>query len=320
MTWLPQFMYPGPLYVMAAMLAGLALDFAYPYHSGLALALHPVHTSYVMSQRLYRPRGSRLRGAAIWAITMGVHLAAYGALLYAAWLVSPWLWVAAASLVFKLSASLRLLLDTVRDVGESLARGDLGAARAACQGIVRRDLRGEDAGHVASAAVESLAESLVDGFASPLFWLLLLGPLGALAQRVANTLDGSLGFLDEEHRDVGFVSAWADTVINYVPARLTALLISLASAVLGPGRVARSLRAWAACHSATQSRNAGHPISSMAGALGVSLEKRGHYTVCPGMPLPTHAEVLDSVKVAAAASAIAVGGAAAVLALLAALA
>ncbi len=299
------FLCPGPEYEVAALLLAILWDYLYPYHSGFMLSIHPVHVSYVLALKMYRPRSSRARGLGIWLLVMSVNLTCYGALLYAAYVVSPVVWVLAASYIVKVSASLRLLLDEVYAVARSLARGDLAGARQHAQGLVRRPLDREDEGHVASAAIESLAESLNDGFISPLFWLLLLGPLGALSQRVANTLDGALGFKDPDHADVGWASAWADTLINYVPARLTAALIVLASG--RPASMARSLRSWLRCRGLTESRNAGHPMSAMAGALGVTLEKRGHYRLCSCFGrMPDSGDVAKAVNVAAAASIIGV--------------
>ncbi len=293
---LPPFIYPGPTYMLDALAIAIVLDIVYPYHSGLALRVHPVHTAYVMSQKLYKPYSSRARGVGIWLLVMTSHLALYGALLYLAWLVSPYAWVAVAGYVLKTSTSLRLLLNTVDEGGRLLRSGDIRGARNVIQGIVRRDLSSEDVPHVASAAIESLAESLVDGFTSPLFWYALLGPLGALAQRVANTLDGSLGFLDPPYRHVGLASAMADTIMNYVPARLTALLIAV-SARAGNGNTMASLSAWSLCRHMTRSRNAGSPMSAMAGALGVRLEKRGEYALCTWFKWPDGHDVAKGLRI-----------------------
>ena len=303
MSLLPRFLYPGPEYVLAATAFAFLLDAAYPFHRGIMLTIHPVHTSFVMANRLYRPRGSAARGVAIWVAVMAVHLSAYCLVLYLAWLAGPLAWVIAAGYVIKTSASLRLLVDTVDGVGRALRSGRLGDARELAQGLVRRDLSREDAGHIASAAVESLAESLVDGFASPLLWLSALGPLGALAQRIANTLDGALGYRDPDHVRVGFASAVADTVMNYVPARLTALLIAVSSP-LGGGSIRRSIKSWAECAGLTESRNAGHPMSAIAGALGVVLEKRGSYALCPNFGrLPDARDVEAAVRISMVAAA-----------------
>ncbi len=285
--WLPNFILPrNPAYVLAALALGMVLDYAYPYHTGIALKIHPVHTAYFMAKALGRPGSSRLRGAAVWAAVMATHLTTYGVALYLAWAVSSLAWVLVAAYVLKVSASLKLLLDTVEGVARAAARGDWRTARLLTQGIVRRDVASLTKPQVLSAAAESLAESLVDGFTSPLLYYALLGPLGALAQRVANTLDGALGFRSGGYERVGWVSAKADTVLNYVPARLTAALIIMVAAI---SRLEKDFHKAVACWlrnaGRTESVNAGHPMSALAVALGVRLEKPGHYRLeCGGRP------------------------------------
>jgi len=276
------------------------LDVVYPFHTGILLSLHPVHTSYVMSLRLAPPFSSRMRGVLVWFVVVVVHIALYSLILYAAWSISRFLWLLASSWILKTSFSLRLLLETVSGVGARLDGGDVWGARRLVSGIVRRDVRELGPGHVASAALESLAESMVDGYVSPLFYALALGPLGALLQRLANTLDGSLGYKTPEYRDVGWFSARMDTVLNYVPARLTALLLILLSPIaLGDPR--RAWMVWRRDASATDSVNAGHPMSAMAGALGVRLEKKGYYKLGEG-PLPGPLHVRLGLRLAVAAA------------------
>jgi len=275
---LPRFLYPDdPILLISALALGLVLDIAYPYHSGILLRIHPVHTSYFMAKKLGRPYGSRALGVATWLVVVGTHMLLYSALLYIAWSIHPILWILAAGWILKVSASLRLLIDTVRRVGEALNKGDIDGARYWAQQIVRRNVYKLEPEHVASAAIESLAESLVDGFTSPLLYYAVLGPLGALLQRLANTLDGALGFLTPEYRDVGWFSAKVDTVLNYVPARLTAVLILLMSPLVKGEFLTWAVRTWRVFSRATPSVNAGHPMSAMAGALGVWLEKPGAY-------------------------------------------
>lgn len=257
-------------------------DVLYPFHRGIALKVHPVHTSYFMALRLGRPYTSRARGIATWFAVVIIHLATYGVVLYVA-RKTHWLaWSLASAYILKTSTSLRLLLDTVKHCADCLASGDLDCARFWTQQIVRRNVYELDDEHVASAAIESLAESLVDGYTSPLLYYTLLGPLGALLQRIANTLDGALGFKHGGYEEVGWFSARADTVLNYIPARLTALILVLLAPLVG-GSIRHAYGTWARFRRSTESVNAGHPMSAMAGVLGVRLEKVGHYSL--GEPL-----------------------------------
>lgn len=295
--FMPEFLYPrDPAYVVAAILLGVLLDIAYPYHSGLALRLHPVHTAFIMARVLGKPGSSRIRGVATWFAVMVTHLIAYGAVLWVAWLASPIAWVLAAAYVIKVSAPIKLLLDTVKGVYEAASRGNWAKARELTQGIVRRDVHSLDEGHVLSAAVESLAESLVDGFTSPLLYVALLGPLGGLAQRIANTLDGALGFKEGGYADVGWFSAKVDTLLNYVPARLTATLITLLAPPVTGAALSGAVRCWLRNARVTESVNAGHPMAAMAAVLGITLEKVGHYTISCGNALPRPEHVRVAVK------------------------
>ncbi len=309
----------GGLLAFAASLAGaLALDVLYPRHSGLALRLHPVHTSFVMARALAPPGSGLARGAVVAALVLAVHLAVWGALLWGSCaLLGAAGYAAASAVVLKLSLGHRLLYDTVARAARALESGDLAGARVEVQGIVRRRTSQLGPGHVASAAVESLAENLVDAYVSPLFYAALLGPLGALAQRVANALDAALGYKTPAYSRAGAPAAHLDTALNYAPARLAGLLIALA-APAGGGSMARALRCMARFRGATESANAGYPISAMAGALGVRLEKPGSYRICPGKPLPGPGDVRAAVRIALAAAAAATALAAVVRAVLAA--
>ena len=293
MPLLPVWLKPGPLYLYAALALGMLLDALYPWHKGVLLALHPVHTGFVMARRLAPPGSSRARGAAAWAAVMVSHLAPAALLLYASWMVSPLAWVAAASIIVKLSCPLYPLLDAARRVYRCASRGDWACARMYAQWLVRRDVWSLGEHHVASAVVESLAESLVDGYTSPLFYYMLLGPLGALAQRMVNTLDSALGYLDEGYREAGWASARADDAINYIPARLTALTLIAAACIAG-FRCRGALRSWLEWRRATLSPNAGHPMAAAAGALGVWLEKPGFYVINPGGSPPTPRSIAEA--------------------------
>jgi adenosylcobinamide-phosphate synthase len=144
-------------------------------------------------------------------------------------------------------------------------------ARAAVRHIVGRDPEALDEAGVARAAIESLAESTSDGVVAPLFWLMLLGLPGLALYKAINTADSMVGHRTDRHIHFGWASARLDDVVNFVPARLSALLIA-AAAFGTPGADARgaleTARRDAARH---QSPNAGWPEAAMAGALGVSL-------------------------------------------------
>ncbi|BAA81049.2 cobalamin biosynthesis protein CbiB [Aeropyrum pernix K1] len=299
--WLARALYPEPEVLAAGLAVGLMLDLAYPEHRGLALKLHPVHTSYIMALRLVRPGAGRAWGAAIWLLTISSHMMVYASLLAASYLVHPALHTLAVGVIVKLSMPLRLLLDTCIKASRMAAAGRVECSRRLVQGIVRRDLSGEPLGRVLSACIESTAESLVDGYTSPLTYYILLGPLGALLQRLSNTLDGAVGFKTPLLYRQGWFSAKADTLLNFIPARLTAVMVALAAPLAGASTLG-SLRCIARCARLLESVNAGYPISAFAGALDVRLEKKGFYIVNGGAPYPGWRDGLKASRLAVSAA------------------
>jgi adenosylcobinamide-phosphate synthase len=157
----------------------------------------------------------------------------------------------------------RSLNDHVASVMTALQRGDFAAARRSVAMIVGRDTAGLDEAGISRAAIESLSESFCDGVVAPLFWLLLLGLPGVWIYKAINTADSLIGHREARWRAFGWAAARIDDVANFVPARLSGLLICIAGA--GGFDI---LRRDAAKHA---SPNAGWPEAAMAGALGLRL-------------------------------------------------
>jgi adenosylcobinamide-phosphate synthase len=157
----------------------------------------------------------------------------------------------------------------------------LASARRCVGAIVGRDTDRLDEAGVVRAAVESVAESAVDGVTAPLLFAVVAGPVGAIVYRAVNTLDSMFGHQDERYRDFGWAAARIDDLANYVPARLTAPLVCVAALVLRlrPGLAWRMLLRDGRKHA---SPNSGLTEAAMAGALGVQL---GGLTYYDGQPL-----------------------------------
>jgi adenosylcobinamide-phosphate synthase len=193
-------------------------------------------------------------------------------------------WAVLGALLFKTLFAITTLQRHVYPVMRALEAGDLDTARAKVQMVVSRDTSALDAGHVASCAVETVAENAVDSVFSPFLFLGLAGVPGAVLYRASNTLDAMVGYLSPRHRDVGWFSARLDDALNYLGARLSIPFILLALAMMG-----RDWRAawWTAReqHRRTSSPNKGWPMAAFAGGLGYRMEKAGHYTFGQG-PLP----------------------------------
>lgn len=216
------------------------------------------------------------------------------------------------------SGAVRLVLDVyllksafaARELGVAalrvrrpLAAGDLPAARAALGGLVSRDTKTLTPPLVAAAAIESVAENASDSIVAPLFFYALGGVPAALAYRAINTLDAMIGYRGELEW-LGKCAARLDDAANLIPARLTALLLTLA-APAGRGAPVRAAAIWARDRSLTESPNAGHPMAAMAGALGVELEKRDAYRLGAGLRSPDAEDLTRAVRILAATAALA---------------
>ncbi len=164
----------------------------------------------------------------------------------------------------------RDLWDHAMCVYRALMEHGLSAARLAVSQLVGRDTAHLSEPDIVRATIESVSENTSDGIVAPLFYLILGGPPLAMAYKAVNTLDSMIGYRNARHRDVGWASARIDDALNWIPARLTAVSISLAAAL----RLRRSQASWRICWRDAgkhPSPNSGWPEAAMAGALGVQL-------------------------------------------------
>jgi adenosylcobinamide-phosphate synthase len=186
-------------------------------------------------------------------------------------------YVIVAAVILKLTICMKLETEWGKAAAKAIESDDLTEARKYAH-FSRRDNRELTGPQIVSSVIESLAENLTDFRLSPIFYYALFGVPGAVAFRAVNTLDGMVGFKDPENLHIGWFSAVFDTIVNYIPARLTTLLIILAAAVLGEDykngwTIARRDQA------KIPSINHGWQMAAMAGALRVQLEKPGQYAV-----------------------------------------
>ena len=238
------------------------------------------------------PRRGTLRQFAYGAALVVAGMALFSLLL--AWLEGldiplRWLW---SIPLLKLTFSIRALFQAGREVQEALERGDLSEARRLVGWhLVSRDTSQLSSSLVVAATVESLAENITDGLTSPLLFFALGGLPGAWAYRFCNTCDSMLGYRDPEREYLGKFTARLDDVLNWLPARLTGALIVLAAMLSGED-ARNAWRTMLAQHGRTASPNAGWTMSAMAGALGVTLEKVGHYRL-EGSDGPLDADTIE---------------------------
>jgi adenosylcobinamide-phosphate synthase len=249
-----------PLALALLLAAGVALDLLL----GEARRWHPLvgfgNVAGGLEGRLNRGRARILRGLLAWSLAVLPPAAL-------AWLLCAATGPAAHALLLYLALGLRSLRDHTLPIHAALQDGDLARARTLTSYIVSRDTAHAGEADLAKAGAESLLENGNDAVFATLFWFLVAGGPGVVLFRLANTLDAMWGYRSERYNLFGRVAARIDDVLNYVPARLTALSYVL---LAGRGR-RRAWQCWRTQAPAWSSPNAGPVMASGAGALGVSL-------------------------------------------------
>jgi len=201
-------------------------------------------------------------------------------------LVERWAPWPVQAIALKSAISGSALFAAAQRVEEALRAGHLDAARQQLTWLVSRPTAQLDSGLAASAAIESLAENFVDSWLAPLLAYAAFGLGGAFAYRAANTADAMWGYRTPEFEWLGKGIARLDDLLNWLPARLGALLL-VAS---GP-RPRQAVRVWYRDAGRTASPNAGQIMAVAAGQLDVRLEKPGHYLLHAAARLPGAADV-----------------------------
>jgi adenosylcobinamide-phosphate synthase len=188
-------------------------------------------------------------------------------------------------------------------VRDALANGRVSDARQALSALCSRDATSLEEPALAAATVESLAENLSDSFVAPLLAYALFGLPGAVVYRAANTLDAMIGYRGR-YEYLGKAAARLDDLLNLIPARLTAGLLLVAGA-LTKGDVGGGLRILRRDRRKTASPNAGWPMATMAGLLGVCLSKPEHYRLGDEARAVTFEDVDRAWRIVAVAAALA---------------
>lgn len=208
---------------------------------------------------------SRARGLLAWCLAVVPPSLLSWALVVLATRISPWLGGALQALLLYLCIALRSLEQHAGPVIAALRSGRLDQARRAVSMIVSRDTEALDARQVAVAATESMLENGSDAVFAALFWFLLLGAPGAVAYRLANTLDAMWGYRTPRWHRFGWAAARIDDGLNWLPARLVALSYALC------GHAGAALACWRRQARRWDSPNAGPVMAAGAGALRVKL-------------------------------------------------
>ena len=256
---------------IAAMLIGFALDLCIGDPEGWP---HPVIWigKYIsFTEKKLRARGGNLRCGAVWltASTVLLSMAASAVVLFVLYLIDEIALLIGMSLISWTCISAKCLAKEGRGVAQAL-RISLERGRRQVGRIVGRDTSELSESEIIRATVETVAENTTDGVIAPMLYLILGGPILAMGFKAASTLDSMVGYLDEKYRDIGWSSAKLDDVLNYLPARLTGLVMCLVAPLFHlDGK--NALRILKRDHANHLSPNCAWSEAAAAGALHVQL-------------------------------------------------
>ena len=221
---------------------------------------------------LYSPKIQRFTGVVLWLVTIVLFAAPF----YCFAALAPWyLYLIIAPFLLKSCFAWRSLEEHTLAVVDALKDG-VETGREKVKMLVSRSTANLDREHILSAGYESMTENLTDSIISPLFFFCLFGITGAAIFRAANTMDAMLGYRDEREC-IGWCAARMDDIFNYIPARITAMLILLHFAQ--KGRFSSALMVMRRDGKNRPGFNGGIVMAAMAGGAGVRFEKPGMYII-----------------------------------------
>lgn len=185
------------------------------------------------------------------------------------------------AILLKTTIAIRGMEKHALAVIESVEQNNINKARDNLALIVKRNTKNLDKNHVLSGVLESISENTVDGITGPIFYFALFGLPGAFVYRTINTIDSMIGYKNSLFQNVGWFGANCDKILNYIPSRLTALVMVLSAKVIGIDWK-NSYQIMLRDGSKTESPNAGYPMAALAGALQTRFEKIDHYSLGDG--------------------------------------
>ncbi len=185
-------------------------------------------------------------------------------------------YILVGAVLLKTTFSVKMLHQVAAQVRNLLIRGEIDAVRSRMSSLVSRDPSQLTSEQATAATVESVSENMADSFIGPWLAFALFGLPGAVAYRAVSTLDSMIGY-HGEYEYLGKAAARLDDLLNLIPSRVTGLMLVLACLVLPGHSPSGAWRIMWRDHGRTESPNAGWAMSGIAGALGVELEKAGHY-------------------------------------------
>lgn len=218
----------------------------------------------------------RYLGAVIVVFVVGITASVTWGIVTLAALTNEWLGFVVSILLISTTIATKGLMDSSKDVAVALKQGDLGEARRRVSRIVGRDTDKMKRRDVVRATIESVAENAVDGVIAPIIYALLGGAPLAMAYKAVNTLDSMIGYRNERYEDFGWAAARLDDIANYIPARISVLLLAIGALLIrkDPVKAVKTAVRDGRNHA---SPNSGYPEAAVAGAFGIRLGGTNYY-------------------------------------------
>ncbi|WP_339252014.1 adenosylcobinamide-phosphate synthase CbiB [Sporosarcina sp. FSL W8-0480] len=226
---------------------------------------------------LNKGRARVLKGAGMLLITVSIVTAIAIAIISIAYQLHIVFGVVVEAILIAIGLAQKSLRDAALEVYEPLKAGDMAEARTKLSWIVGRDTDRLKEPDIARGAIETVSENTSDGVTAPLFWAFLFGAPGLWMYKAVNTLDSMIGYKDERYREFGKFSAIADDVLNFIPARITGLLILLSSRNESGLPLRRRLSGWSKDARRHPSPNSGFLEAATAWQLGITLGGKSTY-------------------------------------------
>lgn len=225
---------------------------------------------------LYPMRNKRLGGTILVALTLLACSAVPAVLLYLAFVINPWLYFLLETLLCWQLLATKSLCNESNKVYLALKTNDLAAAKTAVSMIVGRDVESLDSHGVTRATVETIAENTSDGVVAPIFYIMLGGGALGCVYKAVNTMDSMIGYKNEHYLDFGKSAAKLDDLLNYIPSRLSAVII-ISVAPLCHLNAKNAMSIWLRDRRKHASPNSAQTEAAVAGALGVRLAGDAYY-------------------------------------------
>ncbi|WP_195238804.1 adenosylcobinamide-phosphate synthase CbiB [Romboutsia sp. 1001285H_161024_C4] len=226
-------------------------------------------TESIIRKKAKSDKDLKIGGFFLWFIVVGITYLVTYLILKLSSLIPGGFLVANSILIYTTLAT-KCLKDEAVKIYNVLKTGDIEKARIQVSYIVGRDTTQLNEGEIIRATVETVAENTVDGIIAPMFFAFIGGAPLAMAYKAVNTLDSTVGYKNEKYKDLGFASAKIDDIANFVPARISVLLMSIGSLLVGHN-CKEALKIGIRDRKNHKSPNCAYAEGAVAGALGVQL-------------------------------------------------